>query len=289
MSVTLVFVTPPSRPGYDCNLLPCWRQLLFAKYFKNTHHSHDVITKQLWPEEVHTEDFFQNFKRITATKGGGRALSILWVGHGWDSRGNRLRFPERARDFPLFKSVQTCFAAHPIFHSLGTGGSSPGSKATGTRESIKIGGSEWVELLCHSPHVFMVCTRTTLPSAVTSQESFSFCCWRPQEDYNIRSLLVPPLDSYFIFPAAETNKAVWRHKRSIFLRTSRSKPDEVGGACFHQCSCILTQNSQQTHKILVLICCCLTVAITLYFPRKLGRIRSLVLQIEIFYICLYLV
>jgi hypothetical protein len=152
---------------------------------------------------------------MTASKRGRRALSILWVGHERDNRGNRLRFPGRARDFPVLKSVKTLFAAHQIFHPLGNGGSSPMSKATGTRESIKLRGSEWVGLQRHSPHAFMVCTRTTLPLAVASQKSFSFSCWRPQEDYNIRRLLVPSLDCYFIFPAAKTNKAVWGHKRSI--------------------------------------------------------------------------
>jgi hypothetical protein len=114
--VTLVFLTPPSRPGYDCNLLPCCRQLRFAKYSKNTHHSHDVTTKQLKNrlainhpcdlKKSTQRTFLKNFKRMTASKGGGRALSILWVGHGSDSRGNRLRFPERVRDFPLFKALR---------------------------------------------------------------------------------------------------------------------------------------------------------------------------------------
>lgn len=79
---------------------------------------------------------------MIASKGGGRALSILCVGHGPDSRENRLRFPERARDFPLFKSVKTLFAAHLIFQSVGTVGSSSGSKAAGTLGPIKIRISE---------------------------------------------------------------------------------------------------------------------------------------------------
>ena len=152
---------------------------------------------------------------MTASKGGGKAFSILWVGHGPNSRGNRLRFPEKAI-FLFLKASRpslqpTQYSTHWVPLAL-----PPGSKATGTRGSIKIRGSEWVELQRHSPHAFTVCTRTILPLAVASQESFSFCCWRPKEDYNIRSLLVPPLDCYFIFPAAKTNKAVWRHKRSIF-------------------------------------------------------------------------
>ena len=191
ISVTLVSVTPPSISGYDCNLLPCYRQLRFAKYLKKhppfswCYHqtaNQNRYKPSMWPEEVYTEDFFKNFKRITASKRSGRAFSILWVSHGPDSRGNRLRFPESARDFPLSKSVKTLFAAHPIFHSVGTVGSSPGSKETRTRGSIKIRSSEWVELQRHSPHAFIVFTRTTLPSAVASQESFTFRCWRPQED-----------------------------------------------------------------------------------------------------------
>ena len=79
--------TPPSRPGYDCNLFPCRRQLRFANYFKNTHHSHDVITKQVKNKlatnhpcdlkKSTQENVFKNFKRMAARKGGGRALSIL--------------------------------------------------------------------------------------------------------------------------------------------------------------------------------------------------------------------
>jgi hypothetical protein len=137
----------------------------------------------LWREEECTEDhFFKNFKRMTDSKGGGRAFSMLWVGHGPDSRGNGLRFPERAI-FHFWKASRpslqpTQYSTHWVPVAL-----TPGSKATGTRGSIKIRNSEWVELQRRPPpHAFTVCARTILPLAATSQESFSFCCWRPKED-----------------------------------------------------------------------------------------------------------
>jgi hypothetical protein len=46
-------------------------------------------------------------------------------------RGAVARFPEGAKDFSLLVGVQTGSGAHPASYRMGTGGCSPGSKATG--------------------------------------------------------------------------------------------------------------------------------------------------------------
>jgi hypothetical protein len=50
------------------------------------------------------------------------------LGAGW---GARVRFPKEARDFCLHHSVQTDSGAHPVFYTMGTGGSFPRLKRLG--------------------------------------------------------------------------------------------------------------------------------------------------------------
>jgi hypothetical protein len=46
-------------------------------------------------------------------------------------RGTVVRFPAGAKDFSLLVGAQTGFGAHLASYQMGTGGCSPGSKATG--------------------------------------------------------------------------------------------------------------------------------------------------------------
>jgi hypothetical protein len=53
------------------------------------------------------------------------------LGYRLDDRGYRVRFPARAGNFSLHRSVQNGSGAHPASYPIGTGASFAGSKAAG--------------------------------------------------------------------------------------------------------------------------------------------------------------
>jgi hypothetical protein len=54
------------------------------------------------------------------------------LGYGLDDRDSRVRFPAGAGNFSLHHRVQNGSGAHPASYPMGTKGSFPGGKATGT-------------------------------------------------------------------------------------------------------------------------------------------------------------
>jgi hypothetical protein len=53
------------------------------------------------------------------------------LGYGLDDQGSRVRFPAEAGNFSLRHRVQNGSGVHPASYPMGTGGSFPGSKASG--------------------------------------------------------------------------------------------------------------------------------------------------------------
>jgi hypothetical protein len=54
------------------------------------------------------------------------------LGYGLNDRGSRVRFPAEAGNFSLHHRVQNGSVAHPASYSMGTRGSFPGGKASGS-------------------------------------------------------------------------------------------------------------------------------------------------------------
>jgi hypothetical protein len=54
------------------------------------------------------------------------------IGYGLDDRGSRVQFPEGAGNFSLHHRVQNGSGFHPASYPMGTRGSFPGGKATGS-------------------------------------------------------------------------------------------------------------------------------------------------------------
>jgi hypothetical protein len=57
---------------------------------------------------------------------------VIALGYGLKDRVSRVRFPAGAGNFSLHHRVQNGSGAHPASYPMGTRGSFPGSKATGT-------------------------------------------------------------------------------------------------------------------------------------------------------------
>jgi hypothetical protein len=54
------------------------------------------------------------------------------TGYGLDDRGSGVRFPVGAGNFSLHHCFQNGSGAQPAYYPMGTGGSFPGGKASGT-------------------------------------------------------------------------------------------------------------------------------------------------------------
>ena len=78
----------------------------------------------------------------------GIAQTVQWIGHGLDDRGIVVRFPARAIDFSLLRSVQMGSVAHAASCSVGHRATGQAMKLT--TSPSQCGGWEWVETYLHS-------------------------------------------------------------------------------------------------------------------------------------------
>jgi hypothetical protein len=67
-------------------------------------------------------------KPLTSFRSRDSSVGIA-LGYGLEDRGSRFRFPAGAGNFSLHHRVQNGSGAHPASYTMGTGGSSLGSKA----------------------------------------------------------------------------------------------------------------------------------------------------------------